>query len=427
VEPIDLRRRAFLASLASTGVLAACSPLASHAPIPGVAENLEHAHRRRGTSAPPTLGTALLNFANASGYPNSDVYYAVWGQDYTSAAQWWYLKNGTLSLTQQGSGTSMFTQYQIGQTITLPLLQSGEIWISIGKPLEINVVSNGVAPATPVIFVSPPSSDPNYYTLFNQIEFTYAQTGAFLNVDTTAVDIVGLPLQFMLTGKGGTQGPYGLIKGTLPRLFADMASHPCFDQLLVKEGSNVIRAIAPNHGISLGLFPADYLDGYIDLCWNYLAQTGNAMTVSYPAGTPCGGWVAGTAVGSVKNGLLRFKPGKGSSFTAFSIPQPTTYDAIGCTGVFVPSTCGGNSVAGSILAVVAAGINRTSLISSATQPQCDSSTYYRNPQTNFYSKAIHDFSVQGKGYGFAFDDDCGNSTDIQVDVPTGLTITVLPA
>lgn len=95
---------------------------------------------------------------------------------------------------------SQFPKGNSGRVAYFPELASGRIYFSLGYPLEIGVdlFSNKILDPDALS-----SNDPNYYKLFDKIEFTYLNSGVFMN--PTAVDFFALPLQLVLHTNSGVQ------------------------------------------------------------------------------------------------------------------------------------------------------------------------------------------------------------------------------
>jgi hypothetical protein len=56
---------------------------------------------------------------------------------------------------------------------------------------------------------------------------------------------------------------------------------------------------------------------------------------------------------------------------------------------------------------------------------CVKSQFYVNPPVNMYAKLWHAAGIDGKAYGFGFDDSCDQSSFELIYNPTRLTITLL--
>ncbi|MGH3359025.1 MAG: beta-1,3-glucanase family protein, partial [Nocardioidaceae bacterium] len=102
--------------------------------------------------------------------------------------------------------------------------------------------------------------------------------------------------------------------------------------------------------------------------------------------------------------------------------RPTTKDVLFCDGALAAPNDG---VTGPVAAVLGAALNRTTLLDSAEQPTTDPAGFYQAPATHAYSKAMHDNSVDGKAYGFPFDDVAGFASYIE-DNATEMAVTLTP-
>ncbi|MBE0648830.1 MAG: hypothetical protein IH596_13755 [Bacteroidales bacterium] len=71
-----------------------------------------------------------------------------------------------------------------------------------------------------------------------------------------------------------------------------------------------------------------------------------------------------------------------------------------------------------------ATLNRSTLLGYTLENACDTSTFYKNATTNWFSKILHKCSLDNKCYGFSFDDDCSQSSLFPVGEVKQLTITI---
>tara|TARA_R110000868_G_scaffold8205_9_gene42875 strand:+ start:52622 stop:54271 length:1650 start_codon:yes stop_codon:yes gene_type:complete len=85
-----------------------------------------------------------------------------------------------------------YTLSQLPSTIKVPQVASGRAYFSIGKPMQLAVNADNPA----VLTIPDPDGfkmrDPNYYTLYDKIEFSYTDHGTWIN--PTAVDFFSLPI-----------------------------------------------------------------------------------------------------------------------------------------------------------------------------------------------------------------------------------------
>ncbi|MEU9553977.1 beta-1,3-glucanase family protein [Streptomyces fumanus] len=355
---------------------------------------------RPGTRAAGALPLTVVNGTGSFG--DADVHlYIVGNQD---GRQVRVTPDGTLApVALSDNGADGYTDYAIGLAgggetrLNLPYM-SGRIYVSLGRKLKFKAVTDGAGnPALqyPAGWVK---SDPNYGVLHDCAEFTYNASGMFCN--TTMVDMFSVPLAIRLTGaKDQTTGT--VRAGGRAAAFAAVRAVPEFAPLVVDD----TRIIAPGHGLDAGLFPKDYLAPYIDEVWS--TYTGKDLKVTTNAGT---------FTGRVRGGRLAFD---GPAQVSFA--KPSTRDVLFCDGALAAPNDG---TTGPVAAVLGAGFNRSTLLTSAAQPATDPAAFYRAALTNHYAKAMHAATEDGKAYGFAFDDVADLASYIQDTAPTGIRLTL---
>ncbi|WP_255949859.1 glycoside hydrolase family 64 protein [Streptomyces odontomachi] len=270
--------------------------------------------------------------------------------------------------------------------ITIPRLAGGRLWFSIGRPLTF-LLNPGPALVEPSV-TNP--SDPNIDIQWGFCEFTFNSAELYANI--TAVDFVSIPVGLKLTnGSGATQTVQGLPNGALDTICAGLvAQHNAdgqgWNQLIVTSGGQNLRALSPVKAMvgSGGLF-SGYYDGYVDQVWSKYAST--PLKVDTQAE-----W--GVLTGTVSGGVLNF-PGAGS------FGKPSAADIFSCnSGPFAVSA----PVMGALTARLSAALNRSTLLDNADQPNGAPSTYYKVSPTNHYSRLVHATALDGRGYGFPYDD-----------------------
>lgn len=286
------------------------------------------------------------------------------------------------------------------KNLTLPHM-SGRVYFSIGQKLRFRVVTDGAGrPALqyPAGWVS---TDPNYPVMHDCVEFTFNNAGMFCN--TSSVDMFSIPLAIRLAGNS-TQTTGTLTSGARDRIFSAIRALPDFARLAI--GSDNLRVVAPGHGINAGLFSPTYYDGYIGEVWSRYAGTDLRVSTN-----------AGTVTGRVSGGNLFFSGG------VAPFRRPTTKDVFFCDGALAAPNDG---VTGPVAAVLGAAFNRSTLRDTAAQPTTDPAGFYRQPVTNHYSRLLHENTVDGKAYGFAFDDVVDFASYVQDLAPTSFTVTLTP-
>ena len=346
-------------------------------------------------AAPAGLTLSAVNRTGV--HADSDLTMYIVGTD-PAGHQAFVRADGSLqAVTAALNGADGFADLSIpfGARITLPKM-SGRIYFAASAKLPFKVV-NGSALQFPAGWVS---SDPSFGVLHDWIEFTFNDAGMFCN--TTMVDMFSLPLAIQLTGKAaqttGTLGP-----GGRAAILKTLSADPVFGKLVVDNGQ---RVIAPGHGIEAGLFPADFFDAFIDQVWTKYAATDLVVKTD-----------TNTFTGRVSGDVLRFDKG------VAPIKRPSTKDVLFCDGALAAPNDG---VTGPVAAIVAAGLNRGTLLANANQPATDPKSFYANAKPHLYAKVMHDNSVDGHAYGFAFDDVADFAAFIQDPAPTAMTVTLTP-
>ncbi|RCV47377.1 beta-1,3-glucanase family protein [Marinitenerispora sediminis] len=357
-------------------------------------------------SAQASAGALPLTVVNRSGrFPDSAVRLYIVGTNLATGEQSYVTRDGVLTAVRESDNVDGgYTDYAIplseAADLTLPFM-SGRIYVALEDKLRFRVVAGGDGrPALqyPAGWVS---SDPNYNVLHDTVEFTHNESGMFCN--TTMVDQFSVPLAIELNGeRDQTTGT--LVDGGRAAIFDAIAADPVFSSLIVADGR---RVIAPGHGLDAGLFPADYYAPYIDQAWS--RYTGTDLRVTTNAGT-----FTGRVDGS---GRLAFDGG------VAPIAKPSTRDVLFCDGALAAPNDG---VTGPVAAILGAAFNRSTLVESSAQPTTDPATFYRAEVTNTYAKVFHDHTVDGRAYGFAFDDVAEFASYIQDHAPASFTVTLTP-
>ena len=316
--------------------------------------------------------------------------------------------------------------------LKLPPITSARAYISLGAPLYMAV--HGTAGKVTGYAGPAPwnTADPNAKTHFDWYEFNYAQnadgsTGIYIN--TTQVDMFGLPLVLDVWAKSGAFHQQAGINETIAQLDSEYAAQ-------------VPAAFQPAAITSLSIFSPDkipsmeaggpnstYFDAVIQKAWTSYATT--------PITIPLAGrQFTGKAVGKTLT-FTEVKPATQNAGETFIVQQPSTQDLLGCNGTMakgVPVT----AAAGSALAAmqtdennvqqqlenqICSATNRGILLSSPST-WATASTYYGGSPANFYSWFWHKHSIGGLAYGFSFDDNNNQSTTIQTQGPEHMTWTV---
>ncbi|MFJ7128933.1 glycoside hydrolase family 64 protein [Streptomyces sp. NPDC098101] len=338
--------------------------------------------------------TIPLTFTNNSGR-GEQVYVYNLGTELSTGRQGWADANGTFhpwpaggsvpvpapdaSIAGPANGRSM--------TIRLPKF-SGRVYFSYGQKLNFKLATGGlVQPA-----VQNPS-DPNRNILFNWSEYTLNDAGIWLN--STQVDMVSAPYAVGVKRPNGSVANAGRLKpGGYRGFFDALRAQPGGWGGLIQTRSDgtVLRALAPGHGIEAGGLSAGVLNDYVNRVWSKYSTS--TLTV-----TPFANQPSVKYYGRVSGNVMNFTNGAGQVVTSFQ--KPDSDSVFGC---YKHLDAPNDQVRGPISRTLCAGYNRSTLLTNPNQPDASSANFYKDAVTNHYSRAIHERMVDGKAYGFAFDD-----------------------
>jgi hypothetical protein len=355
---------------------------------------------RTAALAATRLPITIVN--NTGLYANSAIYIYVVGTNLATGQQSYVRSDGTLvAVTPSLNGPDGYADLSIPfqSTLSLPNM-SGRIYFSINDKLKFRVVTDGNGKAALQYPAGWVSTDPSYSVLHDCMEFTFADSGMYCN--TTMVDMFSVPMSIGLTG--AQNQTIGVLKpGGRDAIFAGIAALPDFKSLI--QGNN-LRVVAPGHGIEGGIFSSTYYDSYVNDVWN--TYTGKDLRVLINATT---------YTGRVSGGVLSFNGG------VAPFAKPSTKDIFYCNGNLSAPNDG---LTGPVAAQLGAAYNRSTLNAYPDQPVNDPSLYYQQPVSNHYSRVIHANMVDGKAYGFPFDDVGNFASYIQDNAPTAMTLTLTP-
>jgi hypothetical protein len=198
-------------------------------------------------------------------------------------------------------------------------------------------------------FLGSPSSQ---YTDFIELN----SSGTTINADTSRVDAFRLPLAIHLHNSDGSD----VVVGEDDQVFSESRT------ALFQQFENAVPA-----------------------AFQQLA------TVDAPYAIPAPGDVAAFQPGGADANYM-------TSYAASVGATETTQEVFGCSGGGTPNLSGDPSLC--------AGLNRC-VAQFSTTVQNTPSDFYKNAPCNYYSAFWHSVAVNGLQYGFAYDDDNGQSSD----------------
>lgn len=272
-------------------------------------------------------------------------------------------------------------------TIRVPRFISGRIYMSFGEKLKFFLTPDGLVQPAPWA-----AGDPNRDILFDWSEFTYNDAGLWLN--SSQVDQFAVPHAVTVTGASGATKKTGeLVNNGRENVINGIRNQPGWaNTILTRADGTVLRVLAPGKAADAGLFSTTYLDGYINEAWN--AYTSKTLTVVPFTDQPNIRYF-----GRTSGNVMNFTNSAGQHVASFT--KPTSANVWGCDGALGAPN---DQVVGPIARTLCAALHRSTLGRIDVQPGGGPADFYQGSVTNHYSRLIHQNMVDGKAYGFAFDD-----------------------
>ncbi len=366
--------------LLPTFVLAALAGLLTVGPLPA------------SDAAGPDL--LPMTVTNDSGR-GEDVFLYLLGVD-TESGQLGYLDaSGTFAAWPQGSlppspapDVSLAGPHT-GETVTvnIPKGFSGRMYLSFGERLPFGLTPDGLVQPAPWS-----DSDPTRDILFDWSEFTYVDGGLYLN--SSQVDMFSVPHMVTVTSSNGDIAQAGeVVENGRNAIIQQIEAEPGWSDLVVRrDDGTVLRVLSPGKASENGALSETYFDSYVDEAW--AAYTDDVLTVQ-----PFGYEPETVFYGRSDGETLRFTDGSGQEVAA--IAKPSTRDVWGCDGALGAPN---DQVVGPIARTLCAALHRSTLGVIHTQPGGSAVDFYQGEIANHYSRVIHQNMVDGRAYGFAFDD-----------------------
>lgn len=300
-----------------------------------------------------------------------------------------------------------FTLAQSKQLL-LPQMFSGRIFISYGSPMYMTSIGSGTGAG----YAGPNaqnSADPNSNTHYDWYEFTYNNSGVFIN--TTQVNQFGLPLTLDVYGNNRTFHQQTGITQSIAQIDSEWnAQLP--SQFTSTPISN-LRILSPAEtNFGAGQANGSYFDSYVSQIWSFYGS--NSLTVSLGSRTFSGKTGGNTfTFNEVNTGNGAFQGGNG-----YVIGYPNTQQVLVCNGPFAAGDGGNsdrNAVELAIEAQLCAAINRH-VATDVTQWN-NPSAYYQAAPANYYAAFWHRNSLNALAYGFSYDDVNAQSSTITTGAP----------
>ncbi|MGZ3182345.1 MAG: beta-1,3-glucanase family protein [Telluria sp.] len=390
--------------------------------------------------------TFTIENGTAGAYADDQVYWLILGKDWDTHQYVHVDASGHLVPMSLGDNTipvpnrtTGYANYAVtlaqAKSITIPALESARIYLSVGKPVLIQVNTNDKGE---LAYAGPDlnnSTDPNLGVTFDFGEFNInrantANPGIYVN--TSRVDIFGLPLKLNVKGLDGYEATVGEpLTETRAELFARFALEvPPEFRGLAQAPYAPQRIMSPAHasfddGINVATGAQDrprganaaYLDDYITAVWNqYKSQN---LVVDLHNGWPV---LTGRVDGS---DVMTFTDSAGS----YRIHgKPTTTEVMLGNGLLDDASGTADKLSHDkqlqLQAQVCAALNRHVAEQPFTRWWDGAWFYPAGAPANYFTKFWHRHSYNGLAYGFSYDDVGGHSPSIYTPSPTTVTFTI---
>ncbi|WP_405573033.1 glycoside hydrolase family 64 protein [Streptomyces sp. NBC_01167] len=277
--------------------------------------------------------------------------------------------------------------------LTLPQMFGARVYFVRDDKLDF-FVDPGPSLVEPA-FATP--SDANYDRIWSFAEFTFNPQQLYANI--SYVDLVtALPIGLTLTGDA-THTVAPLPDGAVQKIADGLAAQAAkdgqpWDKLVIRGADGeVLRVIAPQN-LMAPYFdrPAempfrDAFASYIDQVWEKYRSTD--LRIDLQGGR-------GVFTGRVNGDTLTFNGGH-------TFSKPSSKDVFTCNHGPFANNPGDPDDKKGLLARLAAGFNRTTLLSHPDQPNgATAADYYLDPGTNHFSRVVH--ANTPIGYAFPYDD-----------------------
>ncbi|MEV6751478.1 glycoside hydrolase family 64 protein [Streptomyces sp. NPDC051214] len=281
----------------------------------------------------------------------------------------------------------------VPKVLTLPQMYGARVYFVRDDKLDffLNPGPSLVEPA----FAT--KEDANYGRTWSFCEFTFNSSQLYANI--SYVDLVtALPIGLTLEGDG-THTVAPLPDGAVDKIAADLVAQgekdgqPWGDLVIRGDGDKVLRVISPQN-LMAPYFDRpnempfrDVWNSYIDEAWE--KYRGTDLKIDLQGGR-------GVFTGRVSGDTLTFNGGH-------TFPKPTSKDIFTCNHGPFTNNPGDSDDKKGLLARLAAGFNRSIMLSHAQQPNgAGAGDYYKGDVTNHWARVVHANSPIG--YAFPYDD-----------------------
>ncbi|KAK5166522.1 uncharacterized protein LTR77_008065 [Saxophila tyrrhenica] len=282
--------------------------------------------------------------------------------------------------------------------ITIPdYISSARVWFAEGKLKFFTIYSDASGGPSLVEPSAVNPSDPSSAINWGFVELTNTANGG-LYANISYVDFVGLVLGMKLDSADGTQIAKGLRADAVSSICKELKAqgardgNPWGDLCMVGPGGKPLRVLAPSDYVASNPRAfGNYWNDYNNKVWSH--YTSNHLTINTQ-----------TARGHVNckvSGNQIKCDGDNRGYA-----KPTAGDIFGCNSGPFGILGSDNDVHRAVVPRLCAAFNRGTLLKTGgnIQPGLAADHYYSTTPSNWYSKFVHQYEVDGKGYAFPYDD-----------------------
>jgi len=415
------------------------------------------------TAAP--RNTFTVKVVNNSAYSDDKVFIAVSGKDAADTA-FYYLKFGANGSAQSLPFGPVAQSAEYSAPLTSLLkeeaphtysfqcpyqnLVSGRMYVSFGKKLQgygLNNVADKKSLQTPSA-----SGAPDYLTLYEFMELSATSQPSTPNdytlyANTSVVDFfsigLGMTLAFQNGGSETTQ-TVGFVDNARNQVLDAFAAPgvPAVFQRYIRnqDQSKILRVLGPNQSVALDGENSpigQFLQAALDSGWVKYGATVLNIPDNLPSHT-FGYQYIGQLIGGAQrlNMTLTVHPSNDNSPNGeqYSLPKPTSKIVWFCDDVLngrpVNETYvnGGSDAHKRLVSLIGAAFNRG--VFETYTDWGNAAAFYTRPdgKYNWYAKILHQFALNGKVYGFGYDDVYGQDPTLvrKLDDVNRLVIIIPP-
>ncbi|KAF4974227.1 hypothetical protein FZEAL_8842 [Fusarium zealandicum] len=229
------------------------------------------------------------------------------------------------------------------------------------------------------------------------VELTY--TNGVLYANISYVDFVGIVLGMVLSvTDGSTQSAAGLEADSVSKICNDLVTQKDADgyawtfMCIANAEGKPVRVLSPGNQYDLEPVTfADYWTSYVDQVWSRYSSQDLIINTQTEAGH----------VACRVSGDQLTCDGDNRGYS-----KPNTKDIWGCNSGPFAIENGDSPIHAAVVPRLCAAFVRSTLLADGghVQPSLGSDSYYKADPTNHYSRIVHAYEVDNKGYAFPYDD-----------------------